>query len=507
MAFGLFAGTTQQLTGYEPETAAVTEGLVLDGQLRDVDNAALPSLTADLPGRNGHAYARTGLLQPLLEAPFYAAGHLVDGHIGWVDGLPFRLVFLWFYNPFVAALAALALFALVYLTRRSVGWAAAIATLFVIASIAWPYAKIGMETTFMFAVIAAFAAAAWARSNPGALSWGLTGFAAGAAASTKPYAIVVFLPIAILLWPTFRDLDRDRQLRLGAAAVLPVLAWLAAIGWYNWYRFGGVAEFGYSTGYEVSASLPINFLGFFFSPGKGLLFYSPLVVLGALGFPSLWRRDRSLAVALLAMLLVLTAIVSGPTYWTDETWGPRYIVPAAWTLLVPIAWWADSISKRRVLAGLAALAVLVQVVGVSTQYARYVGIVQGLTGVPIYESRTGLNPQRIPYGDDPTRWVPELSALLVQSESLISSQLLSRFGGDGLEVTYHPFEGRSRTLNLSDPSLHAELDLWWNEPFNAPGARVVGPLLLLLALAAGGALCRLCSGSNGFSRSRQSRAP
>src|SRR4029077_17845010 len=149
----------------------------------------------------------------------------------------------------------------------------------------------------------------------------------------------------------------------------------------------------------------------------------------ALGLPALWRRDRSLALALIAMLLSLTAIVAGPTYWTDETWGRRYIVAAAWTLLVPFAWGRDSRLGQRVLVGVAALAVLVQLVGVSTQYARYMGIVQKLTGVPIYETRTGLDRQGIPDGDDPTRWVPELSALLVQGEGLISSQLVSRFGG------------------------------------------------------------------------------
>jgi len=506
MAFGLFAATTQQLTGYEPETAAVAEGLVLEGQLRDVENAELPSLKADLLGRGDHAYARTGLLQPLLEAPFYAAGHFIDGHFGWGNGLPFRLVLLWFYNPFVAALGALALFALVYLTRRSVGWAAAIAALFVLASIAWPYSKIGMETTFMSAVIAAFALAAWARANPTALSWGLTGLATGAAASTKPYAIVILLPVAILLWQTFRSLDRERRLRLAAAIVLPLLAWGIAIGWYNWYRFGGITKSGYSTGYEVSLSLPLNFLGLFFSPGKGLIFYSPLVILGALGFPALWRRDRSLALALLAMLASLALIVGGPTYWSDETWGPRYIVPAAWTLLVPIAWWADSGLKRRLLMAVAVVGVLVQVVAVSTQYARYVGIVHGLTGVPIYEGRAGLDPQRIPYGDDPTRWVPELSALLVQSESLISTEVVSRFGGDGLDVTYHPFEGRSRTLNLSDPSLLPELDFWWKGPVDTSAAQAVSALLLLLALLSGGALWWVCSGTNASWKGRQLRA-
>jgi len=126
--------------------------------------------------------------------------------------------------------------------------------------------------------------------------------------------------------------------------------------------------------------------------------------------------------------------------------------------------------------------------------------------VPLYETRAGLDPERIPYGDDPTRWVPELSALLVQSETLISSQVVSRFGGEGLKVTYHPFEGRSRTVNLSDPALDPELDLWWNEPYEATGGRVAGVLMLIVALGGGGALWWVSSGANAFRRGRQLRA-
>ena len=493
MAFGFYAATTQQLTGYEPETAAVTEGLVLEGHLRDVENAAIPSLRADIPGEGGHRYGRAGLLQPLLEAPFYAAGHVVDRSFGWVDDLPFRLVFLWFYNPLVAALAAVALFALVYLTRSSIGWAAAIAALFVFASIAWPYAKIGMETTFMFALLAAFALAAWARRNPSSLPWALTGFATGATAATKPYAAIMILPIAILLWPAFVALSRDRRLRLGLAACLPVLAWGLAIAWYNWYRFGSIVEFGYEES-SLSLGMPLNALGLLFSPGKGLILYSPLVILGVLGLPRLWRSDRSLAAALIVAFAVLTCVGGASTYWGDEVWGPRYLVPAAWAPLVPIAWWVDSRNRRRVLVGFAVVAIAVQFVGASTQYARYVPIVQRLTGVPVYGSRVGLDAERIPYGNDPTRWVPQLSALLIQTESLISSQVISRLGGEGLKVTYSPFEGRSRTVNLSDPSLRPELDYWWNNPFSTRGARLAALLMLLAALASGLALYVVSSG-------------
>jgi|GEM_PF-2430048 len=481
-AFGLFAFTTQPLTGYEPETAAVTEGLVLEGHFWDKEDSSLP-LKANFQGRGGHYYSTAGLLQPLLEAPFFAAGHAIDANFGHPREYPFAYTFLWFYNPFIAAIAAVAIFALVAMTRRSLGWGAAIAGLFTVASIAWPYSKIGMETTFMAASLVAFALAVWARERPSPRSWALTGLAAGAAIATKPYALLVLVAIAILLWPRFRAADRDRRLRLGLAIALPVLAWIAAIAWYNWLRFGGIANSGYDESLLTLAA-PINWLGLLFSPGKGLIFYSPVVVLGALGLPRLWRRDRSLAIALLVFGVGLTCIAGSTTFWGDEVWGPRYIVPAAWVLLVPIAWWADTRLRRRVLAGVAALAVCVQVVAVSAQYAHYVDAVDALTGVPVYQDRFGVEREKIPYGNDPTRWIPQLSALVVQAEGLISSQVIDRLGGDGLTVTYAPFEGRSRTVNLSDPKLAIPLDFWWYPPPEHKWLVRVLALLLLLASAA-----------------------
>src|SRR3954447_3068525 len=208
MAFALYSLTTFLLTGYDPETGAVAEGLVLEGHLADDESSPLP-LEAEIFGKDGQRYARTGLLQPLAMAPFYAAGRFVDSHFGPVfQSFPNAYSFLWFYNPFVAALAAVSIFALVLQTRRSLRWAAAIAVLFAVASIAWPYSKIGMETTFMAAMLAAFALAVWGRRSPSVLSWGLTGFATGAAVATKAYSAIAILPIAILLWPAFSALER-----------------------------------------------------------------------------------------------------------------------------------------------------------------------------------------------------------------------------------------------------------------------------------------------------------
>jgi hypothetical protein len=500
-AFGLFAATTSSLSGYEDETAAVTEGLVLNGQFYETESAEGDA--QGIKGKGGHLYARTGLLQPLLESPFYAAGHLADLHFEPQTERPFRETFMWFYNPFVAALAAVAMFALVFITRRSLGWAAAIAVLFVTASIAWPYSKIGMDTTFMFAILTTLALGAWARVRRTPLVWGLTGFAAGAAAATKGYSALTLVAVAILLWSTFAGLDRHAKLRLGAAVLSPVIAWGIAIAWYNVARFGSPTDFGYAET-ALTLSMPLNVLGLLFSPGKGLIFYSPLVVLGALGMPRLWRQDRSFAAALLVLLLILTCVSGASSYWGDEVWGPRYIVPAAWTMLVPIAWWADSRPRRNVLAGVATVAIVVQVIGVSAPYSSYIGAVRALTGVDIYGTRFGQKGELIPYGDDPPRWIPELSAIVVQAEGLISSHIVEPLAGTGLKVTYAPFEGRTRTVDMSAPGLHQPLNFWWN---GASLPRQVASLILFfLGLASAVGLYAISSGRGIVSIGRRSSA-
>jgi hypothetical protein len=107
--------------------------------------------------------------------------------------------------------------------------------------------------------------------------------------------------------------------------------------------------------------------------------------------------------------------------------------------------------------------------------------------VPIYRDRLGVDREKIPYGNDPTRWIPELSALLVQTEGLISSQVVDRLGGHGLEVTYAPFEGRSRTVNLSDPRWAMPPDFWWYPPPEHKWpARALALVVLALAVAAAG---------------------
>ena len=224
-------------------------------------------------------YGRVGLSQPLLQAPFYLLGWAADGAFDTPDPYRYRKLSALFYNPFVAAITATLIFAILLTVGQSLRWAVALSLLFTAASIAWPYAKLGMETTSMMSLALLLLAVLIARKNSERLlPWALTGMAAGFAIAAKNYNLALVVPFAWLLVPSFRALKANPRLQAGAALLLPLVAWLAAVAWYNWFRTGSILATGNET-YTPTLAAPLNAIGLLASPGKGLLLYSPLVAL------------------------------------------------------------------------------------------------------------------------------------------------------------------------------------------------------------------------------------
>jgi len=293
--FGLYGVTTGQLVGYEPETAAVTQALVQRGVLQVLPGN--PISGEGLPGRDGRRFSRTGLTQPLLEAPFYLAGDLLDQLSSQGQNLKWRLAGLRLFNPAMATLTVLAAFGLLLLRGVERRRATAVAALLAVGSLVWPYAKIGMDTTLMAMVALAMLGAAWAARRPSPSRMAVAGAAAALATSAKPYGLLLLAGMApLLLGPLRAQAGRERWRSLAAFGV-PLGLGVASVGWYNAYRTGSVTNFLH-TNPTALVSTPFNVLGLLVSPGRGLLVYSPLVVLGALGLRELWREDRPFAIAI-----------------------------------------------------------------------------------------------------------------------------------------------------------------------------------------------------------------
>jgi hypothetical protein len=474
------------LRGYDSETAAVSEGIA-----RGL-GAEVPEDT-DLyfdPGEPG----RVGILQPLLMVPFYGAGAALDEIDSSGEEYTFRSFTARIYTAFITALTVGLLFCLVRMLGRSEAWALAIALLYAFASFAFPYASIGMEPTSTLTVMLAFVAALLAARSPRPSLFALTSLVVGLSASTRPSTFLPACAAFVLLWPAIREAGRDQRLRLvGALAAPLVLAGIAFLA-YNLSRYDDPFQaYSHDVIYHPR-DFPDALIGLFLSPGKGLLWYSPLVILGGLGLIAMWRRERIVATALAAGIL-LGAVPFLVDYWSDDTWGPRYLVSVAWMGLIPIAWWASTHTRRLVLAGVAAIALWIQLAGTFVSFTDQSSalISQERTGVPVYGNYAGVPDESIPYGDDPVRWVPELSPIYFHSKTLIS------FGTEAVglgerTITYAPFRGRDTTVGLG----WIEPFVWWNPNIDTLGIPSPSAAWLIpfggLAIGGGWGLWRIRAG-------------
>jgi hypothetical protein len=474
LSFGVYGALAPPLLeGYEHETAAVAEGLVRG------EGARIPE-DSQLAPDSGGEIGRGGILQPLLMTPFYAAGAGLDELASSGDDYTYRDFALRLYSAAVTAACVALLFLLMVALGRSEGWAVVTALLFAFASFAFPYAGIGMEPTTMLTVILAFLVASYAARSRNLWLWAGVGLAIGLAAATRAGAGLPALAAVVLLWPAFRSASPAQRLRLGAALAAPVVLGLVAFLGYNAYRYDDLFETGYGRVRYSLGEIPFAAIGLYLSPGKGLAWYSPLVILGALGLVALWRGQRLLAVALLVGL-ALGTIPYLTYFWSDDTWGPRYLLSVSWLLLIPIAWWATTRTRRWIVAAVAAVAVWVQLLGVLVGFYAYSDVLlRGYTGVKVYGPYVGVYNPDIPYGDDPIRWIPELSPLVFNSEALVS--LAAR--GVGLperEAEYRPFRGLPGTASFDQ----VRLFVWWNRDtagqpdIPQPSPAWITPFLLL----------------------------
>jgi hypothetical protein len=478
-AFGVYATTaSKSLHGYDPGAASSAQGFYETGRFELLPDPLYSG--PGEPGRDGRSVSYVGLPEAALMVPFYAVGAALDDAFDRpADGESFRELAMVFYEPLIAATAA-ALFALIVLrVRRSVPWAVAGGVLFTVATMAWPYSKIGMDTTVMLGAVLTLAGVVYARDG-GTFPAVVAGFGAGMTVAGKAYEGLAVIALLALLVPILRAAGTRRRVLLIAAVTAPAALWAVAVAWYNVSRYGSPFDFGQAD-FVPTLAAPINAVGYFVSPGKGLLWYSPLVILGLLGLKQLHARDRALARSIIAAVVAGTAVVAINTYWTDETWGPRYLLPVAWLLLIPIPFWAVTRRRRAILGAIAVLAVAVQLCGVLVTYEASYLVGEALGQDP----RGALHGEpRTYFGHDASRWVPGLSPLAING-ALASSWLATSVGLPPIEFTYHPFMGQEHSLVMNAATAKALgiPDLWWLSSRDQVGIAALLPAMAMLLAA------------------------
>ena len=237
-------------------------------------------------------------------------------------------------NGFVVALTCAACFALgreLGLSRRisvGAGLSAGLASpLFF-----YGHADFAQPLTALLLVLAVVLAIR-TRRGVGAVS----GFAllpvVGLAVATRPLEGLITLVAAgaLLAWPDApggaRAWAQPRKIAAGGAAIAGAAIGAAVTLFVNAVRRGDPLDSGYTLFDTID---PVGtLLAYLISPGRGVPWHFPLILLAPLGFLALWRagkRPEAVAIALGAGALLPAYLV-----WStlgDVAYGPRFLVPA-----------------------------------------------------------------------------------------------------------------------------------------------------------------------------------
>jgi hypothetical protein len=306
-------------------------------------------------------YSVYGLGLSLFAVPFHVAGKIAGVDPRWAVSL---------LNSVITALAVACLYRfardLGFGVRRALWLSAA----FGLGSLAWPYSRTFFSEPAIGLLLLVAAWSAWhVRRTPGPVAAGGLGLALGLAVLTRTDSVLVFPLFALYLaWPPH---PRWPASTLVAMAV-PLVLVLGLAGWYHLLRFddpvsGATAQIGHSFDWRPG-SLATATYGLLISSGKGLAFYSPIVLLALPAWPLFRRRAPLECLLFSGLFLERTILFSAWSQWHGGIcWGPRFLVPVLPFLILPIGYWLGE-RVGMVAAGTLALSILVQLPGVTLFY-------------------------------------------------------------------------------------------------------------------------------------------
>jgi len=276
-----------------------------------------------------------GLIEPVIDIPFVWLGRLLGGPYDGLYGGPDTLLSV---EPVLeTALICTVIFAWVRKITSSTSWAYVLAMAAGFTTMLWAYAYISLETTqSLFLILSGYLVL----GNEKKGLWktiAVTGCCA-IACSVKSSGIFLVPAIAYLVYVYSWE---DGAFRWGRLAGIGLVC-LAIFGAnryaqlqsstyvYIWHGASGLFAWSRTTPIMAVLNVPSMFL----SINKGLLIYSPILLLSLAGLKATYQAEPRLAIF---ALLALGGIVCGigiTFYWADECWGPRYLCASVAPLVV-----------------------------------------------------------------------------------------------------------------------------------------------------------------------------
>lgn len=246
--------------------------------------------------------------------------------------------------------------------------------LYGIVTIAWPYAGLFFSQTLIAFLLTL--AVLLIIKYPPSQTWAYVGagLALGWACLTRidtlPLAAVVFIYV-LYRWKQAQGNGRllfKNLFLLGTPIFLAILAYLAV----NAVRTGSLLQSGYANEGWTTPFFT-GLYGLLISPGKGVVFFSPLAVLAVIGFVKLWQQGWRAETALILGLVITQLLFYSPWWAWDggHTWGPRFLVSTHALLMVGLLPWISKSLPQLPLIIAIIFSFLVQLTGTVTEVVVY----------------------------------------------------------------------------------------------------------------------------------------
>jgi hypothetical protein len=318
-------------------------------------------------GVDGARYSYYGPAASVAGAPLVAIGYV----FGDEDGELARFLFSFTSAIFSAAILSLLLhwwLRMGFSARKALSWTVVVG----LATLLWPLATSTFDQAqHAFFVLAS--AYAGRRSADGGMPkrWAMLCGSFAGILLLYQFAYVVVAPwLALSLvgqWRPFQFRPALSRLAYFAIAFLTCAALLCI---YNVARFGSPFDIGGFSGLPGLGNPLVGVAGLTVSPGKGILWYSPVILLQLWSIRLLARARHALATTVVATSLADFLLISSLSFYGgDWCWGPRYFVTTLPLLALGLPYLRLGTPVRRWMArAIVSAGLLVQIAGLSMDH-------------------------------------------------------------------------------------------------------------------------------------------
>lgn len=319
---------------------------------------------------DGQCYSKYDLGLAVTSMPLYVLARLFSGPAPLDPVAPsLGKLLVSTFNQLVTAATCAALYLTALPFSDSRRQAMTLSFVFGVFTLAWPYSStyfaqplVGLLLLVAFLVLSTCGSQSW-------ISYAVAGLLLGWASFTRLDAVP--LAAVILVYALYKlvrhGVSWHQSLLRMTCAFLPVVLAIVAYSMLNILRSGNVLQLGYP-GEGWSTPVWTGLYGLLLSPGRGIVFYSPLVTLVMFGLPKLWRRGWRAEVGLIGCLtIVQLGIYSSWHAWEGGwSWGPRFLVSTQPLLMLGLLPWLDEKGSKLLFLVVSSIAFLVQMTGAMT---------------------------------------------------------------------------------------------------------------------------------------------